>query len=184
MAEPNDEVPKPTGPVSTARTGKAKNSETATDWLSDAPFAGEEVLKHLETPDNGGPGHLARPTRQRGRSAVMYSHFWMLRRVQRGYACFDAYSRICLAVAAQQMLLVCAYYSLGHFMSKMDIWPTRAQNPGAAWVSLAAAIFASTTLFKLAPRRYSWAWPMAGEGNHGVVPRICGLAIRQLICPK
>lgn len=39
----------------------------------------------------------------------MYSHFWMLRRVQRGYACFDAYSRICLAVAAQQMLLVCPW---------------------------------------------------------------------------
>jgi hypothetical protein len=36
----------------------------------------------------------------------MYSHFWMLRRVQRGYACFDAYARIALAVAAQQMLLV------------------------------------------------------------------------------
>lgn len=44
--------------------------------------------------------------RRQGRSAVMYSHFWMLRRVQRGYACFDAYSRISLAVAAQQMLLV------------------------------------------------------------------------------
>ncbi|CAE8595604.1 unnamed protein product, partial [Polarella glacialis] len=46
--------------------------------------------------EDGGPG----------RSAVLYSHFWMLRRVQRGYACFDAYSRICLAVAAQQLLLV------------------------------------------------------------------------------
>eukprot|EP00913_Durusdinium_trenchii_P023920 g22465.t1 len=79
----------------------------------------------------------------------MYSHFWMLRRVQRGYACFDAYARISLVVAAQQMLLVCAYYSLGHFMSKMDHWPTRAQNPGAAWLSLAASVFASTTLFKL-----------------------------------
>ena len=45
----------------------------------------------------------------------------------------------------------CAYYSLGHFMSKMDHWPTRAQNPGAAWLSLAASVFASTTLFKLEP---------------------------------
>ena len=147
MAEAQDEVPKPSGPVSTARTvpahrrprAKGKSKAEAADWLSDAPYAGEEVLKHLETVDNGGPG----------RSAVMYSHFWMLRRVQRGYACFDAYSRISLAVAAQQMLLVCAYYSLGHFMSKMDHWPTRAQNPGAAWLSLAASVFASTTLFKL-----------------------------------
>ncbi|CAK9080551.1 Copia protein [Durusdinium trenchii] len=141
-------VPKPTGPPP-GRTvpqvtrrprakGKPKNAE-AVDWLSDAPYAGEEVLQHLETADNGGPG----------RSAVMYSHFWMLRRVQRGYACFDAYARISLVVAAQQMLLVCAYYSLGHFMSKMDHWPTRAQNPGAAWLSLAASVFASTTLFKL-----------------------------------
>lgn len=44
---------------------------------------------------------------------------------------------------------VCAYYSLGHFMSKMDHWPTRAQNPGAAWLSLAASVFASTTLFQV-----------------------------------
>ena len=48
-------------------------------------------------------------------------------------------------------MLRCAYYSLGHFMSKMDKWPTRAQNPGAAWLSLLATVFASTTLFKLAP---------------------------------
>jgi hypothetical protein len=40
-------------------------------------------------------------------------------------------------------------------MSKMDKWPTRAQNPGAAWLSLAATGFASTTLFKLAPRHAS-----------------------------
>ena len=33
--------------------------------------------------DDGGPG----------RAAALYSHFWMLRRVQRGYACFDAYAR-------------------------------------------------------------------------------------------
>ena len=33
--------------------------------------------------EDGGPG----------RAAALYSHFWMLRRVQRGYACFDAYAR-------------------------------------------------------------------------------------------
>ena len=78
------------------RRPRAKGkAQEAVDWLSDAPCAGEEVLEHLETADNGGPG----------RSAVMHSHFWMLRRVQRGYACFDAYARISLVVAAQQMLL-------------------------------------------------------------------------------
>ncbi|CAJ1341719.1 unnamed protein product [Effrenium voratum] len=127
FAEPRDEVPKPSGAASVQRTvtapvqrkprAKGKPKTEAVDWLTDAPCANEEVLQHLETADNGGPG----------RSAVMHSHFWMLRRVQRGYACFDAYARICLVVAAQNMLLVCAYYSLGHFMSKMDVWPTRAQ---------------------------------------------------------
>ena len=64
MAEAQDEVPKPSGPVSTARTvpahrrprAKGKSKAEAADWLSDAPYAGEEVLKHLETVDNGGPG--------------------------------------------------------------------------------------------------------------------------------
>ena len=126
----------------------------------------------------------------------MHSHFWMLRRVQRGYCCFDAYARICLLVAAQQMLpgrfrkcvcfrildfrifgrkhitlskdgavmsvffsrglqeeqlrlMVCSYYSLGHFMSKMDHWPVRGQNPGAAWLSLIAGSVSSATLFRL-----------------------------------
>ncbi|CAJ1374520.1 unnamed protein product [Effrenium voratum] len=150
FAEPRDEVPKPSGAASVQRTvtapvqrkprAKGKPKTEAVDWLTDAPCANEEVLQHLETADNGGPG----------RSAVMHSHFWMLRRVQRGYACFDAYARICLVVAAQMnMLLVCAYYSLGHFMSKMDVWPTRAQNPPAAWLALAASAFASTTLYKL-----------------------------------
>lgn len=177
MAEPSDEVPKPSGPTTAARTvpaqtyrrprakGKPKNAE-ATDWLGDAPFAGEEVLKHLETTDNGGPG----------KSAVMYSHFWMLRRVQRGYACFDAYARIALAVAAQQMLLVCAYYSLGHFMSKMDKWPTRAQNPGAAWLSLAATVFASTTLFKL-DLFCGWRYRYLMMLNLMLPPLLAGLAI-------
>ncbi|CAE6913568.1 unnamed protein product [Symbiodinium natans] len=121
------------------RPKSQKDQKEAVDWLSDAPFAGEEVLQHLKTVDNGGPG----------RSAVMHSHFWMLRRVQRGYACFDAYARIGLVLAAQHMILVCAYYSLGHFMSKMDNWPIPAQNPGAAWLSLIAGAFCTTTLFKL-----------------------------------
>lgn len=61
--------------------------------------------------------------RRQGRSAVMYSHFWMLRRVQRGYACFDAYSRISLAVAAQQMLLVNLGQRLvNHFFYWMCNW--------------------------------------------------------------
>jgi len=155
--EEKDEIPKtqpttvdpnmrtlPTGTGVSQRKGRARavpktQKEEAIDWLSDAPFAGEEVLQHLQTVDNGGPG----------RGAVMHSHFWMLRRVQRGYACFDAYARIGLVLAAQHMLLVCAYYSLGHFMSKMDHWPIPAQNPGAAWLSLIAGAFCTTTLFKL-----------------------------------
>lgn len=88
-----------TVPVRRRAKGKARSLE-AVDWLSDAPCAGEEVLEHLETADNGGPG----------RSAVMHSHFWMLRRVQRGYACFDAYARISLVVAAQQMLLAAWFW--------------------------------------------------------------------------
>ena len=44
----------------------------------------------------------------------------MLRRVQRGYACFDAYARISLAVSAQQLVLVESYFALGHFMSKSE----------------------------------------------------------------
>ncbi|CAE6930854.1 PSMD12 [Symbiodinium natans] len=122
------------------RKAKAKGKKSAAvDWLGDAPYASDEVLRHLENSDNGGPG----------RSAVMHSHFWMLRRVQRGYCCFDAYARICLLVAAQQMLMVCSYYSLGHFMSKMDHWPVRGQNPGAAWLSLIAGSVSSATLFRL-----------------------------------
>ena len=60
--------------------------------------------------DGGGPGG----------AASLYSHFWMLRRVQRGYACFDAYARISLAVSAQQLVLVESYFALGHFMSKSE----------------------------------------------------------------
>mmetsp|Transcript_83439 Transcript_83439/g.150526 ORF Transcript_83439/g.150526 Transcript_83439/m.150526 type:complete len:1021 (-) Transcript_83439:152-3214(-) len=89
--------------------------------------------------EDGGPGL----------SANLYSHFWMLRRVQRGYACFDAYARICLAVSAQQLLLIEAYFALGHFMSKTEGWPSPTHNSFAAWLALAAAVFASITLFKL-----------------------------------
>ena len=69
------------------------------------------ALYHRE--DDGGPG----------RSAALYSHFWMLRRVQRGYACFDAYARISLAVSAQQLVLVESYFALGHFMLKSEGLP-------------------------------------------------------------
>ncbi|CAE7196981.1 GIP [Symbiodinium sp. CCMP2592] len=137
-ASANRTVPFPSAQQRKARVKGAKKT-AAVDWLADAPYAGEEVLHHLENSDNGGPG----------RSAVMHSHFWMLRRVQRGYCCFDAYARICLLVACQQMLMVCCYYSLGHFMSKMDHWPVRGQNPGAAWLSLLAGAFSSATLFRL-----------------------------------
>ena len=137
-ASANRTVPFPSAQQRKTRVKGAKKT-AAVDWLADAPYAGEEVLHHLENSDNGGPG----------RSAVMHSHFWMLRRVQRGYCCFDAYARICLLVACQQMLMVCCYYSLGHFMSKMDHWPVRGQNPGAAWLSLLAGAFSSATLFRL-----------------------------------
>jgi len=137
-ASANRTVPFPSAQQRKTRVKGAKKT-AAVDWLADAPYAGEEVLHHLENSDNGGPG----------RSAVMHSHFWMLQRVQRGYCCFDAYARICLLVACQQMLMVCCYYSLGHFMSKMDHWPVRGQNPGAAWLSLLAGAFSSATLFRL-----------------------------------
>ena len=51
-------------------------------WVN--PFAALLVFSGDSSPqDDGGPG----------RAAALYSHFWMLRRVQRGYACFDAYAR-------------------------------------------------------------------------------------------
>mmetsp|Transcript_38667 Transcript_38667/g.70393 ORF Transcript_38667/g.70393 Transcript_38667/m.70393 type:complete len:818 (+) Transcript_38667:27-2480(+) len=84
-----------------------------------------------------------------GRSAVSSSHFWLLRQVQRSYACFDAYARISLSVSASQLLLVDAYYALGHFMSKSQGWPSPVQNTAAAWLAVGAAIFASIVIFRL-----------------------------------
>ena len=53
--------------------------------MVDFDFDFVEAQKHhiQMVQDDGGPG----------RAAALYSHFWMLRRVQRGYACFDAYAR-------------------------------------------------------------------------------------------
>mmetsp|Transcript_4991 Transcript_4991/g.11061 ORF Transcript_4991/g.11061 Transcript_4991/m.11061 type:complete len:826 (+) Transcript_4991:70-2547(+) len=84
-----------------------------------------------------------------GRSAVSSSHFWLLRQVQRSYACFDAYARISLSVSASQLLLVDAYYALGHFMSKSQGWPSPVQNTAAAWLAVGSAIFASIVIFRL-----------------------------------
>lgn len=107
-------------------------------WLDEA-HASEDVLKRLNTQDDGGPG----------RAAALYSHFWMLRRVQRGYACFDAYARISLAVSAQQMVLVESYFALGHFMSKSQGWPSPVQNTEGAWLALLMGVYAVWILFKL-----------------------------------
>jgi len=108
-------------------------------WLDESAHASEDVLKRLNTQDDGGPG----------RAAALYSHFWMLRRVQRGYACFDAYARISLAVSAQQMVLVESYFALGHFMSKSQGWPSPVQNTEGAWLALLMGVYAVWILFKL-----------------------------------
>jgi len=92
-------------------------------------------VRDLLNDEDGGPG----------RSAASHSHFWLLRQVQRSYACFDAYSRICLCVAAHQLLLACGYYALGHFMSKTG--PTH--NADAAWMAVGAAVVGSIVLIRL-----------------------------------
>eukprot|EP00403_Amphidinium_massartii_P022959 CAMPEP_0178392872 /NCGR_PEP_ID=MMETSP0689_2-20121128/11900_1 /TAXON_ID=160604 /ORGANISM="Amphidinium massartii, Strain CS-259" /LENGTH=836 /DNA_ID=CAMNT_0020013455 /DNA_START=24 /DNA_END=2532 /DNA_ORIENTATION=- len=84
-----------------------------------------------------------------GQSAVNSSHFWLLRQVQRSYACYDAYARISLSVSASQLLLVDAYYALGHFMSKSQGWPSPVQNTAGAWLAVGAAVFASVVIFRL-----------------------------------
>eukprot|EP00435_Cladocopium_sp_Y103_P044407 s360_g12.t1 len=66
----------------------------AAAWLEEGAHATDDIGQLLATAD-GGPG----------KSAAQYNHFWMLRKVQRGYACFDAYARISLTVSAQQLLL-------------------------------------------------------------------------------
>ncbi|OLP97240.1 hypothetical protein AK812_SmicGene20424 [Symbiodinium microadriaticum] len=107
-------------------------------WLEESAHASVDIVEQLQTEDSG-PGS----------SAALYSHFWMLRKVQRGYACFDAYARISLAVSAQQLLLVEAYYSLGHFMSKSDGWPSPVQNTEGAWLALLSGVYACWILFRL-----------------------------------
>ncbi|CAJ1365905.1 unnamed protein product [Effrenium voratum] len=113
-------------------------STEAANWLEGGAHATDDISQLLATVD-GGPG----------KSAAQYSHFWMLRKVQRGYACFDAYARISLTVSAQQMMLVGAYYAIGLFMTKTDGWPAPTQNAATGWLSSATAAFAGAILYKL-----------------------------------
>lgn len=110
----------------------------AAAWLEEGAHATDDIGQLLATTD-GGPG----------KSAAQYNHFWMLRKVQRGYACFDAYARISLTVSAQQLLLVGAYYAIALFMTKTEGWPEPAQNPATGWLSSATAAFAGCILYKL-----------------------------------
>lgn len=110
----------------------------AAAWLEEGAHATDDISQLLATHD-GGPG----------KSAAQYSHFWMLRKVQRGYACFDAYARISLTVSAQQLLLVGAYYAIALFMTKTEGWPEPSQNPATGWLSSATAAFAGCILYKL-----------------------------------
>jgi len=110
----------------------------AAAWLEEGAHATDDIGQLLATVD-GGPG----------KSAAQYSHFWMLRKVQRGYACFDAYARISLTVSAQQLLLVGAYYAIALFMTKTEGWPEPIQNTATGWLSSATAAFAGCILYKL-----------------------------------
>ena len=132
----------------------------AAAWLEEGAHATDDISQLLATAD-GGPG----------KSAAQYSHFWMLRKVQRGYACFDAYARISLTVSAQQLLLVGAYYAIALFMTKTEGWPEPSQNPATGWLSSATAAFAGCILYKLDRKCLSKclsmpyirnAWPSAG----------------------
>ncbi|CAE7360195.1 unnamed protein product [Symbiodinium natans] len=111
---------------------------TSGGYLEDGVHATDDISQRLATAD-GPPG----------KSAAHYSHFWMLRKVQRGYACFDAYARISLTVSAQQMMLVGAYYAIGLFMTKTEGWPAPTQNSATGWLSSATAAFAGCILYKL-----------------------------------
>lgn len=115
-----------------------KEEAEATTWLEEGAHATDDISQLLATVD-GGPG----------KSAAQYSHFWMLRKVQRGYACFDAYARISLTVSAQQLLLVGAYYAIALFMTKTEGWPEPSQNAATGWLSSATAAFAGCILYKL-----------------------------------
>eukprot|EP00438_Fugacium_kawagutii_P033597 Skav205247 [mRNA] locus=scaffold1794:444558:454711:- [translate_table: standard] len=86
--------------------------------------------------DDGGPG----------RAAALYSHFWMLRRVQRGYACFDAYARS-LGVGESGSLVVPA--APPRLSRVVDGWPSPVQNTEGAWLALLMGVTAVWTLFKL-----------------------------------
>ncbi|CAE7915635.1 unnamed protein product, partial [Symbiodinium sp. KB8] len=115
-----------------------KEAVSAQQYLEDGVHATDDISQRLATAD-GPPG----------KSAAHYSHFWMLRKVQRGYACFDAYARISLTVSAQQMMLVGAYYAIGLFMTKTEGWPAPTQNSATGWLSSATAAFAGCILYKL-----------------------------------
>lgn len=130
----------PRGRARSPRSPRRRKAQDADGlkWLEESAHASVDIVEQLQTEDSG-PGS----------SAALYSHFWMLRKVQRGYACFDAYARISLAVSAQQLLLVEAYYSLGHFMSKSDGWPSPVQNTEGAWLALLSGVYACWILFRL-----------------------------------
>jgi hypothetical protein len=82
-----------------------------------------------------------------GRSAISSAHFWLLRQVQKSFACFDAYARICLVICAQQFLFSCGYFAMGHFMSK-EVHST-AHNPHAAYFAVGIATVGSICLFRM-----------------------------------
>ncbi|CAJ1435527.1 unnamed protein product [Effrenium voratum] len=151
-------------PVLSPKKGHIETDNDGLRWIDETAHASEKVLEMLRTED-AGPGQ----------SAALYSHFWMLRKVHRGYACFDAYARISLAVSAQQLLLVEAYYSLGHFMSKSEGWPSPVQNTEGAWLALLMGVFACWILFKLDlyMRKRQRQWVQAGLW---LAPCLTGLA--------
>eukprot|EP00427_Karlodinium_veneficum_P064762 CAMPEP_0169333188 /NCGR_PEP_ID=MMETSP1017-20121227/15123_1 /TAXON_ID=342587 /ORGANISM="Karlodinium micrum, Strain CCMP2283" /LENGTH=591 /DNA_ID=CAMNT_0009428387 /DNA_START=94 /DNA_END=1866 /DNA_ORIENTATION=- len=85
-----------------------------------------------------------------GRSAELDQHIEIARELQLQCSCFDAYSRVCLSVAANHMILVCAYFVMGHLMVKLDAGrgvPIRCK--ALVWSSVVLCIIASRVTMKL-----------------------------------
>lgn len=108
----------------------------------------EASLRALFSED-GGPG----------RSAAYDAHVRLCRDMHATYACYDAYARISLMVAAQEFLLAAAYAILAFNMARFSKDGTPIQNKPFAWAMLGMSIFASLVLYKLdlyLPRNRMW----------------------------
>jgi hypothetical protein len=100
-----------------------------------------EEAARLELADEEGIGP--------GRSAEMDAHVKLFRELQLQYACFDAYARAALGAAANQVLLVLAYFVIGHCMVKDNGSGIPIMSRALVWCAVVVCCVASRVLFKL-----------------------------------